>query len=140
MRSCVLSSLKSFIQHDSNPENLTSRPSESHSFESSKNTLVEETVGSQGCLHDSEKINLVETAAFEKYYPTSRRYFASGIEMRPPTGPLDNTAYSIVKNEHVRTNAAAARGLNLPDQDADNAEPAGVMTERGYSGDDSRAR
>lgn len=81
----------------------------------------------------------IETAAFEKYFPTSRRYFAPGIEMRPPTSESDSTAYLIVKNEYVRINAAAARALDLPGQDANDAEPAGVMTGRSYFGDDSKA-
>lgn len=81
----------------------------------------------------------IETSEFEKYFPTARRYYAPGIEIKAPAGDWDSSAYLVVKNEYVRINPAAARGLALPGQDANDMDPDGAVVALKYFGEEAKA-
>lgn len=79
---------------------------------------------------------VLETAAYERYFPTKIRNRAPVISMRPPAGPWDTTAYLTVGSEVVQLNASAARQLTVDAPAADAANVRGsVASEKNFGGD-----
>lgn len=79
---------------------------------------------------------VLETAAYERYFPTKIRNRAPVISMRPPAGPWDTTAYLTVGSEVVPLNASAARQLTVGKPPADAANVRGsVASTKNFGGD-----
>lgn len=82
---------------------------------------------------------VIETALFEKYFPTVVRNRAPVIKMRPPAGPWDDTAYLILDSEFVSMNEDLARKLSVKAEDGAPRIQAAVTVEK-YFGSEKASK
>lgn len=75
----------------------------------------------------------ISTAKFEKYFPSAVRNFAPAIEIKPPQGDWDTSAFIVVKNEYVGFNPSLRAGLDLSELGSQ-AEPPGSPVANEYFG------
>jgi len=78
---------------------------------------------------------VLETAAYERYFPTKIRNRAPVISMRPPAGPWDTSAYLTVGSEVVALNSSAARQVSVQTSHEDADVRASVAVQKNFGGD-----